>query len=75
MSAEQQATPHHSRRRALARRPTLVQTSPTAVQLVKALRSFLAVHAGDQLLPEGTPERARFDQAAAAVRAAETRSE
>jgi len=75
MSAEQQATTHHARRRRERRAPTLVQTSPTAARLVKALRSFLAVHAGDELLPAGTPERERFDQAAAAVRAAETRSE
>lgn len=65
----------HHQRRGRARRPTLVQTSPTAARLVKAVRAFLAAHAGDELLPEGTPERARFDQAAAAVRAAETRSE
>lgn len=73
MSAEHQVS--HHQRRGRARRPTLVQTSPTAARLVKAVRAFLAAHAGDELLPEGTPERARFDQAAAAVRAAETRSE
>lgn len=74
MSAEQPAT-HHSRRQRVRRAPTLVQTSPTAVRLVKALRSFLTEHASDELLPEGTPARERFNFAVAAVRAAETRNE
>jgi len=74
MSAEHQVS-HHSRRRTRTRQPTLVQTSPTAARLVKALRSFLTEHASDELLPEGTPARDRFNFAVAAVRAAETRSE
>lgn len=59
----------HRRRRG-PRAPTPVQRDPLTARLVKALKQHL--NPAEGLLPDGSPEKERHDQAIAAIREAET---